>query len=231
MLTDEHIIPLAANGDLILPQASCRKCQLLTWKPEEQLLLLSAKSFRVTHRYKSRRKAPKTLPLRNVNGTGETRQVPVDVYPNAFALFLWPKPWLLSGKDRNDSPMTQLWIDGDRRAADAVNLAKLGIHTWSGQEIQNEMVFRLFAKIGHSYLAAEIGLDAFKPTLLDYIHRRSDAIMPLIGGTEEDEAPTDDPYQISWRPQTVSAKTYAVVSARLFAPQMGPTFLIVAGEL
>lgn len=230
-LSDEHIIPLAAHGDLVLPQASCFRCQKLTWKPEQVLLGLSAKAFRTLHNYKSRSKRPKTLPLEDVNGTGKSRDVPVEIYPNGFAMFFWPKPWKLTGATSNRWPMTKLWADLDRWNHCKDGLAKLGIRSWKSPDVSNEFIFRMFAKIGHSYLVAELGTGGFRPTLLDYIQRRSNEIMPWIGGTEQPETPTDDPYVIGWRPEAIDGTTYAVVTVRLFARQMGPTHLVVAGEL
>lgn len=230
-LSDEHVIPLAAGGDIVLPEASCFRCQKLTWKPEEHLLKFSAKSFRIVHQYRSRRKYPKYLPLKDVNGTGEVRNIPVEKYPNGFALFLWPKPLLISGKSRNDWPMTKLWYDMDRLNSDREELRKIGIYSWKSEEISNEMVFRMFAKIGHSYLSAELGLGNFKPLLLEYILRKTNEIQKFIGGTESDEVHTDEVYQIKWEERELEGRRYAVVYARIFARQMGPTFQIVAGEL
>lgn len=233
-LGSEHIIPLAANGDLVLPEASCQKCERVTQKIEERVFQHSAKSFRTMHNYKSRNRTPRTLTLNNVNGTGRAVQIPADIYPNTFALMLWPLPWLISGKGHNDSRMNTLWFDMDRRTRDRENLARIGIYSWEGKDIHNEMVFREFAKIGHSFLVAEIGLGNFKPMLLDYIIKGSewnDNIEKYIGNIEMQETPTSEPYVISWNSQRIGDNMCAVVSARLFAKQMGPTFLIIAGSV
>ena len=86
-------------------------------------------------------------------------------------------------------------------------------------------------KTGHAYLSAELGVGGFRPTVVDYILRRNDSIMEWIGGTELEETPTNDPYVINWHPQTIGDSTYAIVSVRLFAKQMGPTFLVIGGEI
>lgn len=233
-LAEEHIIPLAAGGDLILPQASCRKCEKLTCQAENSVLGMAAKLFRIRHKYKSRTKPPKKRPLHNVNNTGTTVFVPIEYYPNTFAMFLWPRPWLLSGKNHNDSGMSKLWYDMDQKKEETERLSALGIYSWRGVEIKNEMIFRMFAKIGHSYLSAEIGADNFKPMLSKYIRsiQENDCnIERFIGGTECEESQTENPYEIGWSKVRITGTQYALVSARLFAKQMGPTFLIITGEL
>jgi hypothetical protein len=232
MLSEEHIVPFALNGNLVLPEAVCRKCQKITHQPEESLLLQSAKAYRAQTGYQSRKKHPRELPLFDVNGTGQKVMVPIEDYPRTLGLFFWPLPRLLSGRDPSHMhPMDKLWIDLDQQAEIEKRLNERGIYTWRGYDIKNEMIFGLISKIAHAYTALEFSLDGFQPFLLDYILRQEGDIQYLVGGTEEPERETDMPYRLGHEIQNVGRTRCIVVTVQVLADRLAPTFLAVSGSI
>ena len=68
---DEHIVPLALNGTLILPEASCRQCERVINKEiENRLLSEEYARFRAKHGLPTRRPKDrkKTVKLPRIHG-------------------------------------------------------------------------------------------------------------------------------------------------------------------
>jgi hypothetical protein len=82
-LTDEHVIPRALNGNLILRAASCKRCATITSAFELKVLRDTLGPARAMMKLRTRRKKdrPKTLPMRMESEGKETiEQVPVEDY-------------------------------------------------------------------------------------------------------------------------------------------------------
>jgi hypothetical protein len=230
-LTAEHIVPLALNGVHVLPEAVCKKCQRITHKPEESILHFSAKGFRTRHQYRSRRPQPRELPLYNINGTGKKIMVPVEDYPHEFGIPICTLPSILSPTNTPSDGTNKVWVHMDNADEIAWKLSAKGIREWEGPRTEGAMLFRMYAKIAHSYAVAERGIDGFHPLLLDVILKGFDQKGMLIGGTEVDEVRTDRPYELSCYNRAIDGISYLIVSVRIFADKMGPTFLVVTGTI
>ena len=96
--SDEHIIPLALGGNLILPKASCLHCAKATNDVETQVLRGGLFPSKELLNLPSRKKAderPENFTLHCVNGMeGNTVSIPRSVYPAILLLPRFPGPEL-----------------------------------------------------------------------------------------------------------------------------------------
>jgi hypothetical protein len=115
--TDEHIIPPAINGELIIRHGACLKCAELSNKGYENIALNNDLLFprRILELRKSRNrgskneKPPKPLPPIAVGNHTMTPGVAVfdmaiskEQYPQAISLIMFPRAGFLAGADRTN---------------------------------------------------------------------------------------------------------------------------------
>ncbi|KAB2910204.1 MAG: HNH endonuclease [Kofleriaceae bacterium] len=83
--TDEHVVPYALGGTLVIPAASCESCQRDTSRFEREIARDSYRAMRTLHGYPTRRpdEVPRTLPVNFTysSGTIERVQVPIEEVP------------------------------------------------------------------------------------------------------------------------------------------------------
>jgi hypothetical protein len=169
-LDEEHIISFALDGEHAIPAASCRECAKFTCRAEGICLGNMFKAARTRLKLSSRRRRPKTLPVRyvTVDGRARTVHVPPLDHPTVIFIGATPPPRLL----REIFPwwnfeMHQMWVHGD-----SDTLTKHLPRTNERLELAhfNELAFaRMMAKIGHCFAVAILGIDGFKPALTDLI--------------------------------------------------------------
>jgi hypothetical protein len=104
-LTKEHIIPLALNGNHILPFSSCKKCASYTGATVEgQVLGQFLKNARVVAKLNSRRPQPKDIKLEIlINNKYETRSVPVNLAKGMLMLPVFAKSGIQQGQIVEDT--------------------------------------------------------------------------------------------------------------------------------
>jgi len=237
-LRDEHIIPLAFGGNLLLPEASCKKCERITSRIEthciEQMVRDTREHLGLTAR--RHRRARGHLPVSIDHGTHtEVRRVPAEEHPATLFMFAFEPPTLLSGAD--DPPgriaagkiairaLTPDFMARVNRIPGKINLVRRGGFT-------AHIFCQMLAKIAHSYAVAEIGLDALNPILPDFIRgEQTPHPARFVGGSFIPEIASGDRNEIRqnmW--PTRDGKQYVVVRIRLFADLDMPDYLIVAGD-
>src|SRR5215469_14973766 len=98
-LGDEHIIPYALNGTLVLPSASCHACEGVTSYLDGFAARSVYYQVRTSARMRTRTKLPDEFPaiLTYEDGHEERIMVPAAVHPATLALPLFVPPSLLSG--------------------------------------------------------------------------------------------------------------------------------------
>lgn len=162
-LTDEHIIPLALMGTLLLPDASCKPCAALTSAIELKVLRGFMYSARVVGDFPSRRKKlrPKTLATRFIDRDNRIveKQLPLN---EAAALLMLP---MLS---RASALSNQLPVRGVKIAGlETVHFGKkiealIRDQNAIGLEIPTQLqataFVQLLAKIAYGYLVATQGV-------------------------------------------------------------------------
>jgi len=235
-LGDEHIIPLSLNGTLVLPQASCRKCEKITSYLDGFIARSVFHQVRVAAGLKSRRALPKTFPvILKFNGQPDQRvEVSADIHPATLVLPKFKLPDLLSGKmpDGNFEFTYRQWMRASAEF-DAFVQSKGAISAEVECSIKPQQFSRVLAKIAHSFAVAELGIYGFRPALLDLIHRRNVEVGPQLVGSE-DAIPAPES-KILHEIAIVPDQRFVLVRIRLFASSSSddgagtPVYLVVAG--
>ena len=180
-LTDEHVIPLALGGNLILPKASCnQKCNPITSAFELKVLRGFMLEARTAALFPTRRKKkrPSTLPLGLKRGDEfEEIALPPSESPGFLHLPTFARPAFLVGCPPVVG-VTLIGMDtlyfGKRPDTVAESLGAETIR--SAVSIDVNAFVRMLAKIAYSFAVA-----AFGPYPLIEV-----PVLPLILGTEND---------------------------------------------
>lgn len=236
-LTDEHIIAFAMGGNHVLPKASCDACAKVTAKTEQFCLRNMIGAYRVQAGFPTRRpkERPTELPLNYIypDKRVESKTVPVSEHPAFLALPKFKRvPTILEGLPPYDNDITA-WT----HVPNAAPVKRFTDGTRVGGTVFHALTFgRMLAKIAHSLAAADPGLDAFRPLLLDLILERSGALTQLIGQVGEDIPAEEDIHRAHLETVEVQRGTeilpqYLVANIRLFAYLGSPQYHVVVGEL
>jgi hypothetical protein len=191
-LGDEHIIPEALDGKLVLPEASCGQCEgdinwfeqfclKQTFGPIRHLLNMKTK------RPKSR---SKTLPIElEIGGEWVKCDVLTEYAPVSILFPIFEPPEILSSRTPTRTNInTKHFLHRGLGGGDPTELHAMFKCTKGRTyqaSLQGDRFALLLAKIAHSYAMAEHReMDRFNPVLHDTILRRSAAppLPYLIGG-------------------------------------------------
>jgi hypothetical protein len=238
-LRDEHIIPYAMAGNkLILPQSSCRKCEAVTGKFEQQYLRRTLGLFRnrigSPTRNPSERSASPVVGIGRRKGrgplhdSGERIRIPIQDLPTAYLALKLNPPGILLGKQPSETVDGEIW-GKTSKGEDALRLVsrrREGLHVAS---IQPLTFGRFLAKVAHSYAVATLGFESFQPLLLDLIHGKTEAVSYLVGGAAEVPPADDKTFVLRAGWGTIGGASYALVEIRLYAELATPQYLVVAG--
>jgi hypothetical protein len=182
-LTDEHIVPRALNGSLILKKGACRLCAKKSNEEYEGAalnndLLIPRRllELRKSRNRGAKQQGPKPLPPVSAGdvtmGGGDFDiQLSDSEYPPIFSLILFPRAGLLDGVDRGGaitSLRLQIFNLGGAQSR-ATNV------TARAPKINGPFA-KMLAKIAYCYAVAEKGFDAFDGT----------DIRALLGGARAD---------------------------------------------
>lgn len=237
-LGDEHIIPFALNGGMVLPKASCHQCEKIIQPYEMTVARRIFGHFRIKHNVQTRNKKqrPDNIRIGTLlpNGKRGTAYVPVldhpvmlFVYKFQLATYLQCYPpevekntWLpiaLSNKEELDAFIEKYhWDRMNKLVAVPVEFA------------------RQLAKIAYSYVVAEIGIGNFTPMqmTLDTIMCRTTNVCHVVGGNEE--LPPPDPRGMHLLGITVYMKEpmrpLIIAGLRLFPAFEMPEYHVVVGH-
>src|ERR1700730_2940748 len=274
-LADEHIIPLALDGDRVLPNASCQRCEKLTSSAELMALRGVLRGPRISLALKSRKGHPDTLPLFG-HHQGSVFKVDIDAasYPS---ILLLPAPaWLpamLTGYDLPETPRMFVYGGPLNEHASRFLLSKTQRtrskakkKNWKKRRRQKQLqpmqvqfsdappekvfhgsgvfspslnvklYYRMLAKVAHAYAVAELGLDSFKPFLLDVIQGIADDNLglyfggPLVHSTQL--GTLGHLHSVSLHFEcSFDEVCYIVARIKLFDSLGGPPNYVVVGEL
>lgn len=220
-LTKEHVIPKGLGGALQFRKASCKKCQRVTARFEEECL---RNNFSV---YRTAAKLPSSRP-------------PLET-PRGLCLPILPRPGILVGRP----PSTDLLCDtmATWSGFDPSEGPMKGPTTF------NLIAFiRTLAKIGHGYAVAKLGIDSFthalpdvilwdRPDLAQHFVGISDSAFKPVVGNDTRKAETIDSeemyaaYKMYIRILTRNSDALVLVGICLFAPHGTPFYECVAGTL
>ena len=167
-LTDEHVIPLSLNGDLVIKDACCETCRRKTHAADTHL----ARHVFLRYRYRTGAKTrnPKSRPDTikcefEIDGIRETRALPLADAPFSMFWPVWGDAGLLSGRSLDDPFPEVLWHMYHSYPQDLS--AKLGStkgRKWMYSHLSrvNPVLFaRALLKIAYCQLVIDYGIDGF----------------------------------------------------------------------
>lgn len=187
-LTDEHVVPFALNGQMVLKKASCLPCAAITGSIEQKILRGMLLEARTHLRMKTRRpKArPESFPVRILDGTSDTTQfLPISQNPLFIGLPVLDKAPILNGVTGSEyigHVYPYMWnffgVNNQNQSYVANNSDKY--KKFSEYDTRN---FGLFlAKVGHCATMYSNGFVGYQPLLNDLIIRKSDLVWDYVGG-------------------------------------------------
>lgn len=176
-LTDEHIIPYALGGTLILPKASCSSCANETHAFEGHLAGEMLEAARTHFHWKSRKRKRPTK-LKTWTAKDGFRQVPIADHPRAIAFPVFDPPGILLNKP----PVAGGMICHALNTYFAPDFKeKLDRTRGVVQPFQIDWIARTVAKIAHAYAVAELGIDGFTHLLTGIILGTDDHYSHYVG--------------------------------------------------
>jgi hypothetical protein len=179
-LSDEHVVPLALGGNVILPAASCPKCAAITSAFEGKVLRGFMREGRTAGRFPTRKpkERPTTLPLSIKRGNEmECITLPPVESPGFLQLPMLESAAFLVGRPPVNGIVpcgSELLAFGKPPDKVAADLNTTAIQT--SAKIDLAAFIRMLAKIGYSFAVAAQG-----PYPLDEV-----PVLPLILGSAFD---------------------------------------------
>lgn len=243
-LSDEHIIPFALGGNLILKNSSCLDCAKITSGFERTCLRTMYGPLRLLYDLPTRRrkKRPKKLLLKVKYSSDETEWQTTLVEQKKFPFLItfpyFETPGIVERKQVHQSkgPVTKrLWIRGaspyysfhELMEKLLIELKAYSIFPESTAEIP--AFCKLLAKIAHTFAVAKIGLSGFTPILEPIIIKNNlSHCMHYIGSPNNDEAPKNMLHDLNILEfDNIDA---IFVKVRLLCKLGTPTYIVAAGR-
>ena len=236
--SDEHVVPLALNGGLVLPEASCRDCERIINK-EIESPLLSAEwgHFRAKYGLPTRRPKNRSKTVSLESRTGGYIEIPANEYSAPVLLYNFAPPRILSGSQ--PIPNSHAWTLSVLGGGDEeVGLQQRYPHWTEAHEFRLEPFrwARFIAKIAYGYAAAEVGLHCFRPLVRDIILGKSDDYFHFVGSASSD--PPDSGWPVGGKHHFGITIRFVkdniglvVVDVKLFAEAGTPVYHAVVGEV
>jgi hypothetical protein len=232
--TKEHIIPIGLGGGLILPQASCPKCQDIIKEVETYCM----RGMFLPHRLanglvRNLKDLGNTIPFKVIVGQRTiTVRFPRKGVPDYLCMpDLKNPPGILVRRPPGPFQQFPIWVGGNQQRLRALNAIGNFVLL---DNFDATKLFRVIAKIAHSYISAEIGLDNFNPMLPEFIlGKDNDLGSYLIGRWPEDGMPQiNGTCQIGMAFCEWGQQTLVNVRLRLFPSHHRiPIYHVVVGAL
>ena len=237
-LSLEHIIPEAIGGRLKLPDASCSICAAKTCAFEGHVIgrMFGDNRAHLGTRRKGRKKFGDDL---KIICDGQEISIPRDQHPGILPNIILNKP---PGILMDPSPTNRRdWGTCDMHLVPVVPDFKKRLAAQSGKRVLLNKSFGMdqfaqtLAKIAHSYVVAQIGLDAFTPFLTRSIRSKHPTTLPhYIGGHVLNWQQYRNPplHQLRMASLTLENdnRPLLIVSVRLYAPLRFAAYDVVVGR-
>ncbi len=231
MLAEEHIIPYGLNGDFVLPESTCRRCERITGRLESILqrgTLLACRSI-LGLRTRNPKDRPSRLPLYVGN-----LKVEVDVkdYPSTLALARFPQPKFFDAEGAVDEGF-DLWIRVFKYNTRLLR-QKYGLRRYAPPIVPVLTLRRVLAKIAHSFAVAEVGMENFEPFLQGGIinDEESQDLLKYVGGSRV--GVSADKGCLHWMELALVDKVdakYIIANIRLFSYiEESPIYYVIVGR-
>jgi hypothetical protein len=222
-LTGEHAIPYGLGGHLVLREASCKPCQTITCRFENDVLHKGWGLVRTKCGFPSRtpkKNRPKTTPIELVRqGSSEVVQIPIEHDPGIITLPELAPPGCISGRDAAPGTVEGYnWrvivTDGGALAAHMQRLGVKEVRVW--HKSFEYSLARMLSKIAYCFAVFEVGLDWFEEVfVLPGILGNSGDLGRWVGGVDRPVLTTGDG-RILGQPHLVATSTAGpVIGARI----------------
>lgn len=235
---EEHIIPYALNGAMVLPMASCKNCEKETHSYEYTVCRRIFGNFRIRYNVRTRRKKdrPSHIEIGTISddGTPGKTLVPATEHPVTLFLYKFEESDYLKGNKEEDAKFNWVPISiFSKKELDEL----IEKYNWDRQlQVKTVPVefARMLAKIAYSFAVAEVTLKGFTPfpQLIDVILNRNNNISWLIGGDWDIPAP--DPAGFHHMGMTYVVRdgyVDVIVEIRLFPAFETPLYRVVVGRV
>lgn len=183
-LSDEHPVPLALGGHLILPKASCKPCADQTHRYEGVTLRTTLGNLRMRYGFPTRRKneRPTHIEIGTLDSAGRagSRKVPVNEYPVGAFIPRFGRAGFFQGAPPHLDILEHLPVGHPTDDLDAFQMK----YSWDGLISVKWMPVefgKTIIKMCYAYAIANLGLDAFAPMCLDQILNKSQNISYVCG--------------------------------------------------
>ena len=231
-LTLEHVIPESLNGDIVFPDASCEDCRKITARFENDVSNKMYGGVRFKAGFKSKRswktRAKATIPARRnlPDGSQEKIDVPIGDHPIFYVVLLPVEPGLFRGDEPTDkNPEMIANVMGDEPGI-ALFHEQGGDLELSADALWGSL-FRMLAKIGHSYAVGMLGVEGYEMYLPGLILGTDKRLAYFVGGTTK-QTPKETTIELSWVPH--KDEHYLTVSINLLSGRL-PTYQVIVGRV
>lgn len=234
-LGDEHVVPRSLGGALVLKGASCRKCEDITKKFEQQVAREMWGEARIAFDAPSKRKRerPKLLSMKSEDGQGSSTRIPAEEFPAGLIFYYMGKAGYLQGLPE-DMDISHQWVlkvsdDDDRRER---FIQKYKRNPVIGFRHVPYDFGRQLAKIGYGQVLTSLAPSDFTPACLPYILGTKANISYIVGGTTESEPP-DQGYGYKLQTAGIGTTQHLILVAlvRLYANFHSPEYHVIVGEV
>lgn len=194
-LSDEHVLPYAMGGQIVLRKASCPKCARVTGQLEQRLLRGHWWPYRKRLGLQTRNpdasKELKSVRIHTANGETLDAKMPLESFVAAM-IFEFEPPSILSGSDTKGRPFAKnvgMKVLGELPTEAKIGSVPVQLSTSNKVEFpvnfNSDDLTRFLAKVAHGYAISKEGLAAFDVLYLPkYILGQTDGIMTYVGGYE-----------------------------------------------
>jgi hypothetical protein len=232
-LGDEHIIPAGLGGRLILPEASCRKCETNNNAAETFCQNEMLEAFRL-HLGITRDGAPrKSLRAEFLRRNGwHTQKVPASQCPVSMMAPTLPAPDIFFPHPPERSNVLQfttvtMWSERNiLRFLHDIEAIDWRIRS---KHIRLWPFIRMLAKIAHAYCVAELRLDGFLPLLLPIIEGELGYPAHRFVGGSANIQDKHIRHDLDLQREQHGGRMYWIVRIRMFADLGFPEYICAAG--
>lgn len=236
-LTDEHIIPTALGGTLVLDQASCEACRVITSEFERRVTREMYWPLRLrlglvgSRKHKHERPTHWPGVLVDEGGNEEDRPIEVGKFPRVYSVMEFAEPGLRSGSPPSEgNPEMKLHLKGDREEM-AQFLSEAGAERGEfTQTLQWAPFARMIAKIGHAFAVSQVGLQGVEFLLPPIVRGTSAHISSVVGGVAigKELSPGTD---LAVATEEIGGRPYLVAYTTIFGNDRFPTYQAVVGPI
>lgn len=242
-LTREHVVPRGLGGNespdghanaLVLQNASCAKCQLITQGIEENCLrtMMDAARAKLGMKKKKRTGKTTTAHVERADGTKEELQLDWSKVPGVVAIPSFYEAGALTNKPMLDVVPCdyKFIITAPAFIAPEDNFARVGLHL----KVESKVFAQMLAKIAIGVAVARFGVAGFVPFVRNFILAAPNEYGRWVGGyagSTQAEPPSTSLHTINLTVTPPSLGSLIIVNVRLFAEFGAPTNYVVVGRL